>query len=350
MASNPNEPPATILVDTFSGLKNTVRRERLRVGELETAINVDIDDVGQISRRRGQTKVATGDFHSLIDHGGRILVVKNGTLGLIDTKYNFTSIVDVGPHPLAYVSVGTDLYFSSISVSGRIDGDLQHHEWGQIGGAGEWLSPVVVPTPYLGQISGKLLGRPPVAEHLAIYNGRIYLALKNVLWHTELWLYDKVDVTRNFYTFESDITMLQGMEDGLYVGTEGGLSFLAGAATSGLKQTVLSRASVLPGTAVSVPGDLVHPDAQSRPRRSDIGMVCMTTDGIFACFNGGEAHNLTLGKVAFPEAYSGAALFRAQDGVNSYVAVLDSEGSPATSRARIGAFVDAEIKRPIQGG
>ena len=66
--------------------------------------------------------------------------------------------------------------------------------------------------------------------------------------------------------------------------------------------------------------------------------------GLCAGFNGGQSFNLTQNTMVFPDASNAAALFRRQDGVNSYVAVADSGGTPS-SNARIGDYVDAEIRR-----
>lgn len=349
MASRPpNEPPQTILVGQFSGIKNTVNPERLGIDELETAVNVDLDDAGQASRRRGQTRVATGNFHSLRNHRDQLLGVKEEYLGTISPTYLFTNLAHVGPDRLKYVAVGDDLYYVSRSASGRLDADWAVHPWGVHGGGGTWLSPVITPTETLGPVAGKLLGPPPLAEHAAWYKGRIYLGAGKVLWATELYLYDHVDRTRNYIYFEDEITMVASLDDGIYVGTEGGAYFLSGTFSDGLARKHITDAAVIPGTEAVVPSEKVHPMGRRDATRADSSIVFMTTDGVFAGFGGGEAYNLTLGKVVFPMAQSGAALFRDQSGVNSYVAVTDSAGSPSAN-ARIGDYADAEIRR-FQGG
>jgi hypothetical protein len=52
--------------------------------------------------------------------------------------------------------------------------------------------------------------------------------------------------------------------------------------------------------------------------------------------------------MAFPAGVSAAALFRQDQGANSYIAAVDSAGGPSAN-ARIGDYVDAEIRR-FQGG
>lgn len=348
MASRPEDMPQSIVLGAFSGIKNTVAPERLQPNELEKALNVDIDDAGQLRRRQGQTKVADGSFHSLFDHLGLTYVVKSGTLGRLTNVYDFSNIVEVGPRRLARVAVGDVLYFGSLTVSGKLDRDGNYSSWGAQVSEGQWLSPVLDPTATLGEISGQLLGQVPTAEHLTQYNGRIYLALGRMLWATELYLYDLVDKTRNFIQFEHDITMLQAVDTGVYVGTAGGLYFLTGTFSEGLKRQQITEAPVVPGSDVRVPADKVHPAGRRDATRAGIAIVFMTADGIYAGFENGEAYNLTLGTVIFPDARSAAALFRDQSGVNSYVVVTDSQGTPSAN-TRIGDFADAEIRR-FQGG
>ena len=77
-----------------------------------------------------------------------------------------------------------------------------------------------------------------------------------------------------------------------------------------------------------------------------VSISFLTSNGFCVALDGGQAYNLTEGKFFFPSAVRSAALFRRQDGVNQYIAVNDSEGTPA-SGARIGDYVDATI---IRGG
>src|SRR5271170_3624304 len=98
MAEKPARPPTgqtdqpdSVVFQKFSGMKNVVTSERLGPDELETAINIDIDDAGQIHRRRGRMLVATGDWSSLhTGLSGRVYAVKDGNLGVIEPNYNFS--------------------------------------------------------------------------------------------------------------------------------------------------------------------------------------------------------------------------------------------------------------------
>lgn len=349
----PLPPPDSVVFAQFEGLKNTVTRERLKPTKLEIAKNIDIDDAGQIRRRRGFQKVSEGSWHSIYsDASGLMLGVKDSVLGLIKADYSFDPLLpSIGGEYLDYVRVGDTVYFSSMLTSGKYDAALgQVFPWGQIGGDGTWLSPVVNPTPTLGPIRGKSLGKVPMASCLDYWNGRIYMASGRLLWATELYLYDYVDKTRTFFQFEDEVTMVAAVTDGLYVGTQKALYFLGyerqiAASIKELRRTPISNYGVLARSNVAVPAELIKPQLSQDPQSPIKNAVIFMTDtGIVAGFDGGSTYNLTQADVLFPAAERAAAMFRRQDGINQFVAVTDSGGDPAEG-ARIGDYVDAEIRR-----
>jgi hypothetical protein len=88
MARPEDELPESIILQAFSGMKNTVAPERLTGAELEKAINIDLDDVGQVRRRRGYELKLAGAFHSIRDVGGKVYGAKDGLLGIIREDYS----------------------------------------------------------------------------------------------------------------------------------------------------------------------------------------------------------------------------------------------------------------------
>jgi hypothetical protein len=338
MAQEP-PPPEGLLLQQFTGLKNVVSEERLGKDELSVAVNIDLDDVGQPRRRRGQTLVSPGDWHSLWQaDSGIVYGVKNGTLGIVDPDYTLRSIVSVGSPKLAYVGVGPDIYWASEAASGKIINNV-NEAWGAFVSAGEWVSPVVNPTEYLPEVRGRLLGKPPLARYLTERNGRIYLANDRTVWATELYQFDYVDKTRSFWFFESEVTGLGIVSDGMYVGTKTALWFISGTHNEP-RRVRASIAGVIHGSMVPC-----SPDSIAGKQVVTKGaLLCMTTDGLMACFDQGIVQPMTEDKVWFPNVQDVAPLFRTQDGVTQYVAVADSRGAP-TSNARIGDYVEAEIRR-----
>ena len=320
----------------------TDRTGRKLGAELAAALNVDIDDAGQIRRRRGRTRVGTGNYHSLWQSETAVYVVKNGDLCRLLPNYT-TQILraGVGADRVSYVKVDDSDYFSSRTTSGKIlalPGTVS--DWGhpEDGGQGRWLSPVVNPTDYVPAVRGKLLGAPPNADYMAYFNGRIYLASGKTLWATELYLYDYVDKTRTFISFEANITGVAAVTDGLYVGTEDAVYFLSGPFGQ-MARIKLADVGMVAGSMVEVPADVVRGGSSSRN-----AVMFMTRFGVFNGLDGGVATNITQSRVEFPVSDRVAPMYRLQDGMNQYVAVASSGGTP-TAASRIGDFVDAEIRR-----
>lgn len=344
MARRPQEAPAeSVMFGQFAGLKNVVSRERLTLNELERAKNVDIDDAGQARRRRGYTLAAPGNFHSLYTApSGRVFGVKDSVLCWIKPDFSTVALGDGGFEPIAYHDLNGVIYFTSQDVSGKIMPDMTIQPWGQTGGEGVWRSPVVNPTETLGQISGKLLGKPPLANYLTYLNGRLYLAQDKTIWATELYMYDYVDKTKGFMQFESKITGISNGTDGLYVGTEEAVWFMSGPLGQ-MKRDLVISIGCIAGSMISAPADLLSAVGAPAEQHQNATLF-MTEQGLIAGFDGGQCVNLTKNNMLFPTATSVAPMFRRQDGVNQYVAVMNSGGSP-TAGTRIGDYVDVEIRR-----
>lgn len=343
MAEAPaSTPPTSAVFAGFKGLANTVTPERLGGDDLERARNVDLDDAGQVRRRRGYTLVSAGAYHSLFTVAdGTVLGVKDGALGIVRPDYTHEVIAPgIGSEPLAYTQVGEDVFYSSRTASGIVHGDWSTSAWGASTSAGEWLSPVIAPTDTLGAVAGKVLGPPPMAHALTYFNGRIYLASKRTVWATELYLYRYVDKTRTYMQFEDDVTVMGTVADGIYVGTASSLWFLSGPSFAEMRRLKVYSAGCLSNSMV-VSGAYPQEGGRVGTRTS---LLVMTTEGLCRCQDSGTVYNLTEDRVWFPEATHAAAMYREQDGINQYVGVLNSAGDPM-STARLGDYVDAEIRR-----
>lgn len=330
----------SVVFDQFTGLRNTVARSRLDPTDLVTARNIDLDNSNHLRRRRGHQRVALGRFHSLTTVGGRTFAVRDGDLVRVYPDYSVVVLrTGLGPHRVVFVDVAGTTYFSSATDSGKILPDDTVQGWGAIAAAGEWFSPVTNPTGTLPDTDGKLLGPPPMAEHLALYNGRIYLAHDNVVWLTELYLYDYVDRTRNFLQFESKVTGLATVADGIYVGTADEVWFLQGSAGE-MQRTKMTPAGMVEHTLTMVPAEALS------LQEPVLGQAVMfvSPSGICVGLMSGTCYSLTRSKVEIPAAVRGAAMHRREDGADYYVGTLDSAGTPI-SAARIGDYVDAEIVR-----
>lgn len=338
MAETP-EAPESIVLQAFTGLRNNFAPERLTPGDLSIALNITIDDVGQLRSRPGFERHDAASYHSFERIAGRSFGVRDGVLGTFAADRTFTPIATVGDDPLSYTSVGEVVYVSSVSYSAQIDSTNVVEPWGLADDPGVRVSPVMTPTDTLGAIAGRLLSAPPLAGIIEHYRGRIYLATGNVLWHTELYLYDKVDRTKGFVQFEDEITMVAGVSDGLYVGTTKGLYFLQGTAAGGLKSALVVESPVIAGSLAWVPTTKVHPSAGQQPLPEGDSAVFMTQAGICVGLDGGTTFNLTKDRVVFPQLHGGAALYRDDAGMSTYI-YADELGTTWAMSTRSGAVAE----------
>jgi hypothetical protein len=344
MASRPEGPPESIIISQFNGVRNTVARERMGPSDLVSAVNVDIDDTGQVRRRRGYELKLAGNFHSVKAVGGRVLGVKDGQVGQIFPDFTFTGFgVWVGDARLSYAHVDQTTYFASSAFSGKLTGSTIE-PWGAVADDGEWISPVVTPTETLGEVFGYQITAPPLATDITEHNGRIYLLAGRYVWATELWMFDHVRPTRNFLQLADEGTMLESVGDSLLIGGENGLYRYTGTLSEGFRYSTVMDARVVPGSAAFMPAPEVHPNAREAAMPEGDALVFMTSAGICAAFEDGAVFNLTQGRVEFPHAERAAVLYRQDSGGSSYIAVTDGAGGPAAN-ARVGDYVDAEIIR-----
>ena len=373
---NPAGPPAAppdagIVFGKFSGMKNTVQAERLGPDDLARAKNVTLDDTGQLSRRRGYTLKTPGTAHSLWNGIGITLVVFNGQLCQLNADFSATSLgmaipIDpaIGQQCLSYCQIQPNdvVYFTHPLINGKLNtSTMTVSPWqGALGNGGKyWLSPVVNPTATLSPVAGKMLGPPPLGQAMDYFNGHIYIGSGNMIWRTELYTYDYVDVQKGFLPFEANITMVGAVADGVYVGTEEGLWFMSPSkdfrpekAYGLMKRVRVMDSPVLAGSMVKIPGELGNPPQIPLQNAQPIQVALMftTTNGMCVAGDGGLTTNLTEQKFFFPGSRNAqSAFFRRQDGMNQYIVGLNSAGDPVDNAA-IGDYVEATLIRAADAG
>jgi hypothetical protein len=162
----------------------------------------------------------------------------------------------------------------------------------------------------------QFLSPPLVGNLMAHYNGRIYIAQNDIVWYTQLFGYELMDLAENFLPMGGNITMLESVQDGLWVATESGTYFLVGD-DAPLKRISKDDAGVIPGTAVKLDGvNLGKEKSYSGPAV----LWGSAKYGVCAGLNGGQVQYLTEKRFLFPETdYRGAGLIRQEDNSNLYL-------------------------------
>jgi len=180
---------------------------------------------------------------------------------------------------------------------------------------------------------------PPAGSGpLAYLLGRILIADGSTLWATDPYQYELVDAIGGYKMLESEITFLANVSNGVFIGTQTGVFFMAGP----FDEAQLTRVSTH-----RAPKQAPQPIDMAEVLKGDepgVGVLFITDGGVCVGMPGGQVINLTNKIFEFPKAESMSVMVRAQDGMNQFVGVASHPGSP-TGSARFGDFVDAEIVR-----
>ena len=161
------------------------------------------------------------------------------------------------------------------------------------------------------------LGPAPKGTICATWRGRALLAEGNVLHASRPHQPELFDLKRDFKQFTAPITMVQPVDDGIWVGTEKDLAFLAGTQFDVLQFTSRDVGPVVLGSGVSAPGEYV---AQGQGTGQGAAMLCIAGGRIVSGFNGGLLLNVTRERYK-TDAAEVCATFRITGGIPQYLAV-----------------------------
>lgn len=178
---------------------------------------------------------------------------------------------------------------------------------------------------YLGKSSALTLPcrtdflRPmPKGTVSALWRGRVLMAEGNVLWASRPHQYELCDMRRDYKQLSGQITLIQPVDQGVYVGTDKSLVFLAGQEFDKLVHTPKADGAVVLGSGVAVPGHLIKYKDTVGPAGD--AMVCIADGYLAAGFSDGTFTALTKGRYA-TDVGEVWATFREVDGVPQYVAI-----------------------------
>jgi hypothetical protein len=177
---------------------------------------------------------------------------------------------------------------------------------------------------YLGKNSALVLPCPtdflhpmPLGTVTAFWRGRVLVADGKTLWASLPQRWELCDMRRDFKQFSAPITLIQPVDDGLYVGTTKELAFLSGTEFDKLSFTLALPGPVVLGSGVEVPGELIKLQDRVGEGRA---MVCIADSMIVAGFNGGNVVRMTEG-VYQTSATEVAATFRKISDIPQYIAI-----------------------------
>lgn len=94
---------------------------------------------------------------------------------------------------------------------------------------------------------------PPLADWIARYKGRLVLASGATLWGTSPFSPHLVDYTSDFVSYDSPITMLQPVDDGIFVATTKRTYFLSNFTREDAALPAKAEFGAVPGSQVLLP-------------------------------------------------------------------------------------------------
>ena len=296
-------------IDIFkgsSGLDTKADPARLKfssktgISALAACMNIECDDTGRISRRKGFTATdRTEAWHSLFSCGAYALGVSGNALAVLEADMSKTNIRNVTTGAkMSYVR-DTDgeqdvIYYCNGYEQGKIINKLSY----------SWTT-----DDYVGATSRKELYSPPLGHLLVTRSLRMFIAEGSILWYSEPGALSQFRLAANFFGFSSRIKMIQEIDAGLIVSDSESIYLLQGEIAPALnempEQIKLANYPAIENTAVKVPGSMFGKEGVA-----GIGVMFTSTAGICFVSAEGQLVNITERKIDLPSALSGASLYR----------------------------------------
>ncbi len=185
---------------------------------------------------------------------------------------------------------------------------------------------LATPVSYGARCQTALKARMPAGDIVRELNGRLFVAVGNALYYSEPYAYALTDPARNYVLFPEPITVIEPVNNGLYVIADQ-TYWIAGDIAS----TELNP--VLPYGAVAYSsGQILHKNE----------CFWMSRRGMVVGDQNGAVRNVQEDNVAVLPSAVGAALMRENDGNKHLIASTFGAG---VSQAAARSFMDAEIVR-----
>jgi len=212
--------------------------------------------------------------------------------------------------------VAIDVYVSDVN------GEMLYRRGRIANTAGSFTYPDAVPSQYA--LETQFLAPAPIG-HLVMYAfGRTFVAVGSDLYYSEGYSPELFDY-RKIIRFASRITVLAPAIDGMYVGTDTGVSWHP--SRNPEEWVFLGKLAygAVEGTLSFAPADWFTPGGDGNCT------LFMTTYGLVVGMNGGNMRNLTQERFLFPQQARGSVVVRKYRGFNQALVVMQGTETAAPS-------------------
>lgn len=173
-----------------------------------------------------------------------------------------------------------------------------------------------------------------LVEH---FNGRVYIARNDSVRFTEPLRPHLTRPSQGLYMFPENVSLLQPSRDGIYVGHNRGVSFIAGSDPYDVRQMHVTPYAPIPGAVSRVPGEKFGLELDDVP-------VWWGIDGVMVLgLPGGQLRQLTRDRLAVPQHTAGAVAMREREGMSHIVSSL-RKGDDVNNMGATDTVV-AEVRR-----
>lgn len=164
--------------------------------------------------------------------------------------------------------------------------------------------------------------RMPAGHIVRYFNGRIYVASKNVLYWSLPLYYGVHDTAANFLYYSDPITLMEPIgEEGIYVSAGKRTYFLSGRGPEDFSQAIRHPAGAVPGTGQPVRGGIMGLE-------DDRLFVYWWSKAGYPVLGGPDGRVLPIrdSQIASGEAESGATILREWEGLTQLITMLRGSG------------------------
>jgi len=167
----------------------------------------------------------------------------------------------------------------------------------------------------------------PAGQIVDNFNGgRTLVAVGNVLYYSEPYSLELFDLRKN-YTFESEITLLVGLDNGAYLGTDDQVIWMAGKVPETWDHDQRLAYGAILGASTRCSRDMILEGGGNKPCA-----VFMTTRGLCVGDEGGNVTNLTQDRFLPPIQPRGSIVVRQHRGmIQALAAMRGGETAPKVS-------------------
>ena len=291
-------------IDPLRGAYNT------ETGAVALAQGDDIiyDVTGAIKSRDRISLSVSGEYHSGFSCDTYGLCVCNGYLCVIEPDLTVRSLsVIIRGKKVAYARIFDGSYDTVFFSDGVIVGKVRNKV------AMAWsVQPYVGVQSIQAQVTS-FLQYVPVGHILHIFNGRMYIAVDNILYVSELYAYSWYDI-KNCFIFESKISVVNSVYTGLIVSTQHEVIFMPGQGPEDF-----GRVSALNAGAIESSDCVITASDIGGQAKSTQVFFAVPNRGIYSIDESGAAINRTEVFINFPTAGISACFI---DQVKQYIITL----------------------------